>query len=54
MRILDLAKATLVCGALGFLTYLFPIVGQVLVIGLLAVLWLFYVQQTLQNLRRGR
>jgi hypothetical protein len=54
MRILDLAKATFVCGALGFLTYSFPVLGQALVIGLLALLWLLYAQQAIQSLRRSR
>ncbi len=54
MRILDLAKATIVCGALGYLTYTFPLLGQVLVISILTLLWLFYAQQTVQSLRRSK
>ena len=52
MTILDLAKATLVCGGMAFLIYSYPVVGQVLVIGLLSLLWLAYFRQTLINLRR--
>ncbi len=52
MRILDLAKATIVCGALGYLTYTFPLLGQIMVISILSLLWLFYAQQTVQSLRR--
>jgi hypothetical protein len=49
---LDLIKATIICGVAAFLIYSFPVVGQVLVIGLLSLLWLSYAHQTIANLRR--
>ena len=52
MTILDLTKATLVCGGLAFLIYTYPLVGQIVVIGALSLLWLAYARQTLANLRR--
>jgi hypothetical protein len=52
MSIVDLAKATLVCGALGFLIYRFPVLGQILILGFLGLLWLLYARRTLETLRR--
>ncbi len=52
MNMLDLAKATVVCGGLGFLTYSFPVLGQALVLGVLGLLWLAYARTALQHLRR--
>jgi hypothetical protein len=52
MTILDLAKATVVCGSIAFLTYSFPVLGQVVVIGVLGLLWLLYALKALQYLRR--
>ena len=52
MTILDLTKATIFCGAVAFLIYSFPILGQILVIGILSLLWLCYARETLQKLRR--
>ncbi len=52
MTILDLSKATLVCGGGGILTYEYPIVGQIVLIGFLTVLWLLYARQAIINLRR--
>jgi hypothetical protein len=54
MTILDLAKATVVCGGLGFVIYSFPVVGQILLLALLGLLWLLYARQTVQALRRKR
>ena len=52
MTILDLIKATLICGVVAFLIYTFPVVGQVLLIGFLSLLWLGYAHKTLVHLRR--
>jgi hypothetical protein len=52
MTILDLSKATLVCGGGSFLIYSYPFVGQIVVIGLLALLWLLYARETILSLRR--
>ena len=53
MNWLDLVKATLICGGLAFLIYSFPVVSQIVIIGLLTVLWLGYAHKTLARLRRG-
>ena len=52
MTILDLSKATVICGLLAFVIYSFPVVGQVLIIGLLAMLWLSYARKTLAGFLR--
>ena len=39
MRISDLIKATLVCGGIAFMVYTFPVISQVVIIGLLSLLW---------------
>ncbi len=52
MAIIDLAKATFVCGAVGYLTYAFPLLGQIVVIGFLSLLWLLYARKTFGNLLR--
>jgi hypothetical protein len=52
MTILDLTKATLVCGGLAVLIYSCPVVGQVVVIAFLSLLWLSYARKTLQDMRR--
>ena len=53
MTILDLAKATLVCGGGSFLVYSYPLLGQVVLIAVLGVLWLAYARSALGRLRRG-
>jgi hypothetical protein len=52
MSVLDLTKATVVCGGMAFVVYSFPIVVQILVIGLLSLLWLAYAYKTVATLRR--
>ncbi len=52
MNLLDLTKATVICGLLAFLIYSFPVVGQVAIIGLLSLLWLSYAHRTIANLLR--
>ena len=52
MTILDLIKATVVFGAIAFLIYSYPIVGQIVLIGFLSLLWLLYAHKTITNLRR--
>ena len=52
MSIFDLIKATVVCGAIAFLIYSYPVIGQVVLIGFLSLLWLLYAHKTLANLRR--
>ncbi|HWX19547.1 MAG TPA: hypothetical protein VN578_06535 [Candidatus Binatia bacterium] len=52
MTILDLGKATVVCGGGSFLIYNFPLLGQIVMIGVLGVLWLLYAREAILNLRR--
>ena len=52
MSIVDLIKATVVCGAIAFLIYSFPVLGQIVLIGFLSLLWLAYAHKTIANLRR--
>lgn len=53
MTILDLAKATLVCGGASFLIYSYPLLGQVILITGLGVMWLAYARSVVGRLRRG-
>ena len=52
MSVLDLIKATIVCGGVAFLFYSFPVLGQILVIALLSLLWLSYARKTFAAFRR--
>ena len=52
MTILDLIKATVVCGLIAFLIYSYPVIGQIVLIGFLSMLWLLYAHRTIANLRR--
>jgi hypothetical protein len=52
MNMLDLVKATLVCGSTAFLIYNYPVVGQVVLIAFLSVLWLMYAYRAVAHLRR--
>jgi hypothetical protein len=52
MSILDLAKATVVCGGLAFLIYNYPVLGQGLLLATLGLLWLLYARKAVQTLRR--
>jgi len=52
MNMLDLIKATIACGLIAFLIYSFPVVGQVVIIGVLSLLWLSYAHRTLVTLLR--
>jgi hypothetical protein len=52
MNMFDLIKATIACGVSAFLIYSFPVLGQVIIIGLLSLLWLSYAHRTLATLRR--
>jgi len=52
MSVLDLIKATIVCGGVAFLFFSFPVLGQILVITLLSLLWLSYARKTFLGLRR--
>ena len=52
MSILDLIKATVVCGGIAFLIYRYPLLGQIVLIGFLSLLWLLYAHKTIAHLRR--
>ena len=51
MRPLDLVKATLVCAAVAFVAYSYPVVSQVLIIGAVALIWASYLHRMLKNRR---
>jgi hypothetical protein len=52
MSMLDLIKATVVCGGLAFLFYSYPVAGQILAIAILSVMWLSYARMALLSLWR--
>ncbi len=52
MNMFDLIKATITCGVAAFLIYSYPVIGQVVIIGLLSLLWLSYAHKTLAGLLR--
>jgi len=51
MNLVDLIKATLVCGLLAFFCYDYPVIGQVVLIGFLSLVWLGYAHKTVMRLR---
>ena len=54
MNLLDLAKATVLCGLIAFFFFNYPILGQILAIATMSLLWLSYVRKTVVTLRRPR
>jgi len=52
MRPIDLLKATVWCGVLAYAAYSVPVLSQVIVIAILAVLWLTYFRSTVAWLRQ--
>lgn len=54
MSLLDLIKATIVCGGVAFLFYSFPVLGQIAAITLLSLLWLSYARKTVIRVRARR
>jgi hypothetical protein len=52
MDLVDLIKATIVCGVVAFLCYSFPVLGQAVIIAVLSVIWLGYAHRTLSRLLR--
>ena len=52
MNALDLIKATVVCGIFAFLVYSFPVIGQVVLIGILSLVWLSYALKAIRWLAR--
>jgi hypothetical protein len=53
MSLVDLIKATIVCGIVAFLFYSFPVLGQIVAIAVLSLLWLSYARKMVIS-RRGR
>ena len=51
MTIFDLIKVAVVCGAIAFLIYSYPVLGQIVLIGFLSLLWLVYAHKTIAHLR---
>ncbi len=51
MRVIDLAKATLVCGGTSYVAYAVPVFAQAVLIGALSVLWVFYLRELVLRLR---
>jgi hypothetical protein len=52
MNILDLIKATVICGLSAFAIYSLPWLSQAVIIGLLSLLWLSYAHRTFARLLR--
>ena len=54
MRMLDLIKATVVCGGVAYFVYSYPVLGQVVIIGFRSLMWLSCAHMTIQTIRRKR
>ncbi len=52
MNVLDLIKATIACGGIAYLIYSYPVLSQVVIIGVLSLLWLAYAHKTLAGIWR--
>ena len=52
MDLLDLLKATIICGLIAFAVYSVPVISQAVIIGLLTLLWLSYARRTLLKFLR--
>ena len=52
MDLVDLVKATIVCGLVAFLCYTFPVLGQIVIISVLSIIWLCYAHRTITRLMR--
>lgn len=50
MSVFDLIKATVVCGGIAFLVYSYPVIGQVVIIGVLCLAWLTYARKMIKTL----
>ena len=50
MNIVDLMKATVVCGGVAFLVYSFPLIAQSAIIGLLGLTWCTYLHKTIKTM----
>ncbi len=52
MNLFDLLKATIACALIAFIMYSFPVVSQVVIIGLIGLLWLGYAHRVMTGLLR--
>lgn len=51
MRPIDFFKATLACGVIAYLAFIFPGLSQGIIIGVLFLLWASYLRSTLRRAR---
>jgi len=51
MRPFDFIKATVVCAAVAYVAFCYPLVSQILIIGAVAVIWLSYLYRTVISRR---
>ena len=51
MSLLDLIKATVVCGTIAFLFFSFPVLGQIMAIAVMSIVWLSYARKTVVGIR---
>jgi hypothetical protein len=49
MKALDLIKATVVCGLLAYAAYSVPVLSQILIIGILSLVWLSYAYEMVKR-----
>jgi uncharacterized membrane protein YesL len=54
MSVTSLIKTTVICSLIAFVVYSVPAVGQVVIIGVLGLLWLSCAHQTFRALLRKR
>ncbi len=50
MSVFDLIKATIVCGLTAYFVYSYPVIGQIVIIGLLGLAWLTYAHKMVKSL----
>jgi uncharacterized membrane protein YesL len=54
MNVFGLIKTTVVCALIAFFVYTIPVIGQIVIIGILALLWISCAHQTLRRVRQKR
>jgi len=52
MSVFGLIKTSFVCACIAFLVYSFPVMGQILIIGVLSLLWVSCAHQTVRTVWR--
>ena len=48
-NLINLIKATLVCGGIAFIVYSFPVISQIAIITLLGLLWISCAHQAIRR-----